>query len=245
MTSASNWEPVRRIRTHEQVLAQIEAKIIDGQLRPGEKLPSERELVEVLGVSRNSVREALRSLEALGIIDSHTGSGRDAGSTVTGRSTAALSNLLRLHVALAQISLADLVEIRVQLERNAASSAALHASAADLDRLQGLIDSMRAADLPYEQFNELDTEFHVTIARSSQNALSADLMQALRDAVKSEMTAVFDGLSDRRAVASALVTEHQRIVDAIKAGDGTLAADLVAGHITNFYNEQLRERDTT
>src|SRR5258708_273861 len=117
MTGEADWEPVRRVRAPEQGLAQIEQKILDGRPRPGQKLPSERELVTVLGVSRTSIREALRALEAMGVIEARTGSGRDAGSVIAGQSTAAITNLLRLHIALAQISLADLVETRVQLER--------------------------------------------------------------------------------------------------------------------------------
>lgn len=240
MTSASSWERVRRVRTHEQVLSQIESKILDGQLRPGERLPSERDLVEALGVSRTSVREALRMLEALGIIDSHTGSGRGAGSTVTGHSTAALGNLLRLHMALTQIGLADLVETRCQLERNAASGAASHATADDIGHLRSLIENMRADGVQEEQFNELDTEFHVSIARSSRNALAADLMQALRDAVKSEMTAAFDRLPNWHTAANNLIEEHERIVEAIERGDNSRAGELVHEHITTFYNDQLR-----
>lgn len=240
MTSASSWERVRPVRTHEQVLAQIQTKILGGELRAGEKLPSERELVEALGVSRTSVREALRILEALGIVDAHTGSGRDAGSVVTGRSTAALGNLLRLHMAVTQIDLADLVEIRCQLEQNAAASAAAHATDEEIAHLRELIESMRTENVEEEQFNELDTEFHVSIARSSRNTLAADLMQALRDAVQSEMTAAFDRLPDWQLVTSSLIAEHEDIVDAIENGDGDHASSLIYEHITGFYNDQLR-----
>lgn len=239
MSSDAAWEPVRRVRTHEQVLAQIEQKILDGSLRAGEKLPSERELVAALGVSRTSVREALRALEAMGIIEARTGSGRDAGSVVTGRSTAALTNLLRLHLALAQISLADLVETRVQLERNAARGAASARTPEDITRLSALVEAMRATDQEYSRFNALDTEFHVGIARISGNALATDLMQALRGAVESEMAAAFARLPDWRAVADTLVAEHQAILDAIEQGDADKAAELVAGHITRFYQDQV------
>lgn len=233
------WEPVRKVRTHEQVLAQIEQKILDGTLRPGEKLPSERDLVVALGVSRTSVREALRALEAMGIIESKVGSGRDAGSVVTGQSTAALTNLLRLHLALAQISLADLVETRIQLERGAARGAAAAHTAADIAGLQTLLDEMRSPELEYPQFNALDTEFHVGIARISGNALTANLMQALRAVVEHEMTAVFERLPEWRTVADALVNEHEAILRAIEKGAGETAADLVADHIRGFYTDRI------
>ncbi|MGH3756730.1 FadR/GntR family transcriptional regulator [Actinophytocola sp.] len=239
MTSEAAWEPVRRVRTHEQVLEQIERKILDGSLRPGQKLPSERELVAALGVSRTSVREALRALEAMGIVEARTGSGPDAGSVITSQSTTALTNLLRLHIALAQISLADLVEIRVQLERNAARAAASTHTPEDLKRLAALIDAMRATGEEYREFNALDAEFHVGITRISGNALAADLMQALRGAVESEMAAAFARLSDWRSVADSLATEHEGILRAIEKGDGDRAADLVADHITRFYQDRI------
>ncbi|NKQ56007.1 FadR family transcriptional regulator [Amycolatopsis sp. K13G38] len=221
------------------MLAQIEQKILDGTLRAGEKLPSERELVTALGVSRTSVREALRALEAMGIIEARTGSGQNAGAVVTGKSTPALTNLLRLHLALARISLADLVETRVQLERNAARAAASAHTADDVRRMKDLLTAMRNAESGYQEFNALDTEFHVSIARISGNALSVDLMQALRGAVESEMAATFTRFADWRTVASTLIDEHEAIVEAIDKGEGERAADLVADHITSFYQDRI------
>lgn len=239
VTSEAAWEPVRRVRTHEQVLAQIEQKILDGTLRAGEKLPSERELVTALGVSRTSVREALRALEAMGVIEARTGSGHSAGAVITGKSTPALTNLLRLHLALARISLADLVEIRVQLERNAALGAAAARTPENIRQLAELITAMRSADSGYQEFNALDTEFHVSIARISGNALATDLMQALRGAVESEMAAAFARFDDWRAVAGSLVDEHEAILRAIEKGDGEAAAGLVDRHITSFYRDRV------
>lgn len=239
MTNPSAWEPLRKVRTHEQVLAQIEQKILDGRLRIGEKLPSERELVAALQVSRTSVREAMRALEAMGIIEANVGSGRDAGSVVSGRSTEAMTNLLRLHMALAEISLNDLVEVRVQLEAAAARSAARNREGHDTERLRSLVVAMREDRLEYHDFNELDTEFHVSIARASHNALAADLMQTLRDAVKSEMTSAFERMTDWRATADQLCDEHESIVDAIEQRDADLAATRVEEHITRFYFDQV------
>jgi GntR family transcriptional regulator, transcriptional repressor for pyruvate dehydrogenase complex len=238
MTEAA-WQPVRRVRTHEQVLAQIERKILDGELRVGERLPSERELAEALGVSRASIREALRALEVMGIIESHIGSGPESGSFVSGRSNEALGNLLRLHMALSQISLADLVDIRSQLEQVNARRAAARRTEDDLRHMEALIHSMRAASLRYEEFNELDTEFHVTVARASKNALATDLMQALRDAVKHKMTAVFADLADWRAEAGKLIAEHEKIVHALRQHDPEAAAAAIGEHIEGFYRDQF------
>jgi DNA-binding FadR family transcriptional regulator len=234
-TAESGWQPVRRLRTHEHVLAQIEQQILDGRLAAGDRLPGERELAEYLGVSRAGVREALRVLEALGVLSAGVGSGPSAGSVVRGEGSEALANLLRLHLALSRFTQREVMEVRVQLERWAVSEAAVHATADDLARLRSVVLSMRQPEIGYEQFNELDTGFHVSVAEMSGNALLGTLMRALRDAVRREMLAVFESLADWRAIADTLADQHQEIVDALAAGDSAGAAGLVERHIVTFY----------
>lgn len=242
MGTESDWAPVRRVRAHEQVIEQVQAKILDGELRVGTKLPSERDLVEALGVSRASVREALRALEAMGIVDARGGSGRDSGSVISGRSTEALGTVLRMHVALAGIALEDLIEVRILLERHAAAGAARRHDPTDVAALRRLVAGMRAGGESSAEFNGLDTEFHVSIARSSGNALTAMLMQALRDAVTSEMVRAFTAIEDWRPVGERLVLEHGATVDAIEDAQPAAAADLVEAHIRAFYRDQLASR---
>jgi GntR family transcriptional repressor for pyruvate dehydrogenase complex len=242
VSSDGGWAPVRRIRTHEQVVAQIEAKILGGELRVGGKLPSERELVEALGVSRSSVREALRSLEAMGVIDTRWGSGRASGAVVSSRSAEAIATLLRLHIALVEIELPHLVDVRVELERHAVMGASVHRSGEGLAGLRSLVESMQPGRVSSVEFNELDTEFHVSIARASGNGLVVTLMQALRDAVKAEMVRAFTAIEDWRSVGERLVAEHAGIVDAIEAGRGEEGADLVETHIRTFYRDRLAAR---
>jgi GntR family transcriptional regulator, transcriptional repressor for pyruvate dehydrogenase complex len=242
VSAESSWAPVRKVRTHEQVVAQIQQKILEGELIVGAKLPSERELVEMLGVSRSSVREALRALEAMGIIDAQGGSGRDSGSVISGRSTEALGTLLRLHVVLAGIELEELIDVRVQLERHAVVEAAQNRTDEDLARLRALVDSMKPDRVSSTEFNELDTEFHVSIARASRNGLVATLMQALRDAVKAEMVRAFTAIEDWRSLGERLAAEHSAIVDAIADGQAAAGADLVEEHIRTFYRDELAGR---
>jgi DNA-binding FadR family transcriptional regulator len=102
---------------------------------------------------------------------------------------------------------------------------------------------MRSPGLRCEEFNELDTEFHVSIARASKNALATDLMQALRDAVKHKMTAVFANLTDWRAVAEQLVREHEHVLRAIAHNEPDSAAKLISEHIEGFYRDQLFKGD--
>jgi GntR family transcriptional regulator, transcriptional repressor for pyruvate dehydrogenase complex len=234
-TAGNGWQPVRRLRTHEHVLAQIEQQILDGRLAAGDRLPGERELADYLGVSRAGVREALRVLEALGVLSAGVGSGPGAGSVVRGEGSEALANLLRLHLALSRFTQREVMEVRVQLERWAMSQAAVHASAEDIARLRSEVLAMRQPDIGFERFNELDTDFHVSIAEMSGNSLLGTLMRALRDAVRREMLAVFESLPDWRTVANQLVEQHQRIVDDIESGDSAGVAERVERHIATFY----------
>jgi DNA-binding FadR family transcriptional regulator len=235
-TAEAGWQPVRRLRTHEHVLAQIEQQILDGRLSAGDRLPGERELADYLGVSRAGVREALRVLEALGVLSAGVGSGPGSGSVVRGEGSEALATLLRLHLALSRFTQREVMEVRVQLERWSVSQAAVHATPGDVSSLRGAVLAMRQPDITYEQFNELDTGFHVSIAEMSGNALLGALMRALRDAVRREMLLVFESLSDWRGVADRVAGQHHEIVDAIEAGDSERAASLVDAHISTFYS---------
>lgn len=228
--SGDDWVPVRRVRAYEEVIAQIEERILDGSLRVGQRLPAERDLADALGVSRAGVREALRALEAMGIVDAGVGSGPDAGSTIAARTTPALSTLLRLHMSLSDVELEDLVDVRVQLERSAARAAAARASAADIGQLREFVDAMRRSSVTGERFGALATEFHLAVVRISGNALTADLMHALRDAMHNQLTAQ---ASKRTGEAAGdLIAVHDAIVDAIEREDGDEAAKLIGEHVT-------------
>jgi DNA-binding FadR family transcriptional regulator len=235
--STDGWQRLKRLRTHEQVLDAIETQILTGHLRPGDRLPSERELALVLGVSRPSVREALRVLEWMGVIVAGVGSGKDAGSIIADRISDALSRVLRVHLALANVSLDHVVETRVSLEATAVVGAAQHATTSDLRKLGDIVQRMNGDDpsLTPDRFNELDTDFHVAVAEASGNKLLAEMMQALRDVVRQEMVRAFERLDDWRESARAIQSEHRAILDMIAARDPAGAQERMTDHITSFY----------
>jgi len=229
------FRPVQRQRTYEQVLSQIEEQILQGRLRAGDRLPGERQLAESLRVSRPAVREALRVLEAMGIVSAGTGSGPGSGSRVTGDGSPVLSTVLRLHVALSSFSQREVMEVRVQLERWAVREAARSLRPEQVQSLREVVARMRDQHITHSAFNELDTDFHVGMAQACGNALLGLLMQALRDAVHQEMTLTFQRLSDPRSTRDALVSQHAAILDAVEGSDGEEAARLVERHIVEFY----------
>jgi GntR family transcriptional repressor for pyruvate dehydrogenase complex len=237
------FQAVDQRRTFEQILLQIEEAIIEGRLKPGDRLPPERDLAQTFGVSRASVREALRVLEMFGVIMARRGTGPDAGSIVAHSAQNGLESALRLHVGLLRIPTKDMVEVRAVLEQQAAQKAAERADDKATARLREIVDSMRAATESNE-FNDFDTEFHVELARVSGNSLLPVLMEALRGTMKRAMLEGFGRLDDWRAERDVLVAEHERVVSCIDAGDREGAGKAIQGHVLRFYRHVM-EPDST
>lgn len=235
------WVPVTRARTYELVLDQIEEQIASGRLAVGDRLPAERELAAVLGVSRVAVREAMRVLQAMGLITQGTGSGREAGTQLTAAPGEALTRLIRMHVLVASVGSDDLISARVTLERESARLAARAASPDAQGKLSHLLEVMGAPGISVEEFNDADTAFHVAIARASGNSLVAELTTALRNAMRTPLLQRLQGEADFSAITARLCAEHRGIYEALAGGDGERAADLVQAHIEGFYFQQPAE----
>lgn len=236
------WRPVRQTRTHELVLESIEQRVLSGELRAGDRLPPERELAPVLGVSRSALREALRVLETIGVLVAQAGRGPDAGARIVRNPDDALGRLLRLHFALGSYSLGDVLEARVQLERSSFQAAADHASQEDLDALETLLERMGQPDMEVPEFNDLDTRFHVQIARSSGNQLTSTLTSAVRESVRPLILRALEAAEDWPATAAALNAEHTELLRLVRAGEGSRAADLAETHIRGFHGTLVDEQ---
>ncbi|WP_182525358.1 FadR/GntR family transcriptional regulator [Nocardioides dongkuii] len=219
------------MRAYKHVVERVEEQILAGTLKVGDRLPPERDLAAQLQVSRAAVREAMRTLEAQGVVRSGVGSGPDAGTVVSALPSEALTRLLRLHVALANFAMDDVVAARVMLERSSAALAAAHASPAALAAVAEPLQAM-AAEPDRHEFNDLDTAFHIAVAEAGGNRLVADMTIAIREAMRLPILRELEQLGDRwPAVRSRLYAEHRAIHDAIAAGDETRAGDLMAEHI--------------
>ena len=228
----SPWQPITRTRSHELVVDQIEEQILAGTLRVGDRLPGERDLASHLQVSRAAVREAIRSLEAQGVVRSGVGSGKDAGTLVSAMPSEALTRLLRLHVALANFPIPDVIAARVILERSSALLAADNASEVDFAAMRAALKGMDTPGVDRELFNDLDTAFHVAIAEASGNRLVADMTIALRDSMRRPILRALEALGPGwETVADQLRADHHAIFAAIRSADGALAAGAVDQHI--------------
>ncbi|GAA2447715.1 FCD domain-containing protein [Streptomyces pulveraceus] len=235
------WQPVRQSRTHELVLQSIEERVFAGELRAGDRLPPERELAPVLGVSRSALREALRVLETIGVLVAQPGRGPDAGARIVRNPDDALGRLLRLHFALGSYSLEDVLEARVVLERSSFEAAARHASPEGLDEAEALVVRMGEPEVGVPEFNDLDTRFHVHIARGSGNELTSTLTSAVRESVRPLILRALEQAEDWPATAAALNAEHTELLRLVRAGEGAKAADLVERHIRNLHGTLVDE----
>ncbi|MDQ8704914.1 FCD domain-containing protein [Streptomyces sp. LHD-70] len=237
------WQPVRQSRTHELVLESIEQRVFAGELKAGDRLPPERELAPVLGVSRSALREALRVLETIGVLVAQAGRGPDAGARIVRNPDDALGRLLRLHFALGSYRLEDVLEARVVLERSSFAAAAEHASAEDLDEAEALLVRMKEPSVGVAEFNDLDTRFHVQIARGSGNQLTSTLTSAVRESVRPLILQALEAAEDWPATAAGLNAEHAELLRLVRAGQGAEAADLVEKHIRGFHGTLVDEKD--
>lgn len=215
----------------EQVVEWVEDRILCGEYVVGSTLPAERELAARVGVSRPAVREAVRTLQASGVVRSSVGAGSAGGTVVTGVPHRALTQLLRLHVALASFPPGDVTRVRVVLERLSTDLAARHAGDDELRQMRELLLAMDDDTLDLERFNALDTRFHVTIAQAAGNTLATDLTVAIRESMRGPILAGLRAMDDWHAVRGMLREEHHAIFAAIEARRSWQAADLVEQHI--------------
>ncbi|MER7504660.1 FadR/GntR family transcriptional regulator [Nonomuraea pusilla] len=231
--SESAWRPVRRTRTFEDVLAQIERRIAEDGLTAGDRLPPERTLAEQLGVSRSSVREAMRVLETLGVVSSQVGRGPDAGAVLVSKPDSALTDLLRLHLGLAALDPGEVIDTRLMIECWSAARAA--AGRPDTSALERALRGMDDARTP-EEFVEHDTAFHCALAEASGNRLIAAFMRSLRDSMRRYAVEAVIRLGDT----SGLQADHRRILAAVRAGDEEEAGRAVTDHLARAYPPDAR-----
>jgi len=229
-------------RAWEVVLHHLEARLLSGDLGPGDHLPPERALATELGVGRSSVREAVRVLDVLGLVRTQTGSGPHAGAIIIATPSGGMSALLRLQVAAKGFAVADIVKTRVMLE--SAIVAGLAEGIHDLEPATTLLNAMDSDELSPAEFLALDARFHVALAEASGNHVVTAMMAGLRNSIESYVVLGVPSISDWPAEVRQLRTEHRNILSAINKGDAAAASTAIHEHITGYYAAtNLTEQD--
>jgi len=223
---ATGFDKVRRVRTFDDVLDQLREAILSGRIRPGERLPGERQLCEEFGVGRPTLREALRSLEAIGMIEVRPGKG--GGSYAVTPSETTLGDALASLVSLRGASLEDLAEFRVDFEGENAAWAARRADASDIATLQRIVVEAREAS-GVEVLAGADVRWHEALARATKNRLRIGIALGIHGAV----TRRHNQLVRPAALEHALTIPDDlaAITAAVADGDAELARVLMREHI--------------
>jgi GntR family transcriptional regulator, transcriptional repressor for pyruvate dehydrogenase complex len=211
----------------DDALTRLRDMILSGELKPGTRLPPEQELAAQLGVSRGSMREAVRALTYLRLIEVRRG----LGTFVTGLDPASLLEGVRTAAEAARDeSVFDIFDVRRLLEPAAAGLAATRITAAGLDELRGHLDAMRAAERDPAEFMLHDQAFHDRIAHAAGNPWLAALLKGLTTPTIQLRTR---HLREGERIPALRIAQHEQIFRAIAAGDGPLAEAASLMHIAS------------
>jgi GntR family transcriptional regulator, transcriptional repressor for pyruvate dehydrogenase complex len=223
----------------DEAIEKIKAMILSGELRPGDRLPVEKTLAQQLGLSRNSLREAVRALSVLRVLETRQGAGTFVTSLAPGLVLEAVSFIVNFHDPHTAI---HFLEVRQVLEAEAAARAATRMGPAGIEELRALNDQIRAiaaeTPIPPGRLVDVDRLFHSRIAAASGNPALA----ALTDMLGGETAPVRSlRLVAHASTAASAVAEHEQIIAALTAKDAERARMRAAVHVLNLEEWLLKE----
>ncbi|MBZ5648531.1 MAG: FadR family transcriptional regulator [Acidobacteriia bacterium] len=216
------FEAIRRNKVYEEVARQIESLILE-KLKPGDKLPPERELAEMFSVSRSSIRDAIRSLELAGLLEPRQG----VGTVVCELTAESLINPLVNALKHKRELVSELLEVRKMLEPPLAARAAKHASPDEIAEMEDILRRQAEKVSRGEMTIDEDSEFHYSIAMASGNSVVLKVLDLLMDLLREtrERSLQVAGRAQRS------LAGHRQILAAIKRGDGAAADSAMRRHI--------------
>jgi GntR family transcriptional repressor for pyruvate dehydrogenase complex len=218
----TDFEVIRRNKVYEEVAKQIERLILK-KLKPGDKLPSERELAEMLQVSRSSIRDAIRGLELIGLVEPRQG----AGTIVRELSAESLVNPFANALKHQRDLISELLDFRKMLEPPLAARAATHASADEISEMEEILHRQEAKLSEGDAAIAEDAEFHYAIALASGNSVVLKVLDILMDMLRDtrERSLQVTGRQQKS------IAGHWKILAAIKRRDGEAAKSAMRRHI--------------
>ncbi len=214
---------VRKTRVFEGVAQQIQRLIVDGALKPGDWLPAERELAEQFAVSRSSVRDAIRTLELVGLVVPRQGEGTVVADVSPEAVVMPLASILLRKREL----IAELLDVRKMIEPALAARAAVRASAEEIARLEDILRRQREKTLRDESAVEEDGEFHYQIALAARNSVVRSVLDVLMRLLRETRARSLQ----TRGRPQRSLEGHERVLDAIKRRDPDAAERAVRRHV--------------
>lgn len=229
--TSGNGQPAR---VYQSIADEIEKLVLTGELKPGDHLPSERELVERYGVSRPTIREALRVLESNHLVKSRLGDRR--GPIVLPASSLSLRKSLTRLTAGSVMDFESLLQFRMVIDSAAAHLAAMNRTDAQLVELERANARMKvSADQNFDAFSLADVEFHRIIAEAAGNPLLELSGDAVRESVRALIKQRIDDAGDSWDQMQTSVRHHNDVLDAIRDRDGKRASWLTRESLYWYY----------
>jgi GntR family transcriptional repressor for pyruvate dehydrogenase complex len=224
----------------EAIVAQIRSLIRSGRLRPGDRLPSERELGELMGVSRVTVREALRVLEANGLVQIRVGA--HGGAFVTTPSSSQLNSGLADLISLSTLTAREVTEARQVVELGIIPLVVERATEQDIDDLRGMVLAHQAALHRGEYGMPMSAAFHVRVAASTHNSAIETLVHSFRGPL---LTSLREAQVAAPQMGRRGTVEHRELVEAIAARDADRAAETMRSHLNRTAQRLARARTSS
>ena len=238
------YPQVKQPKISDVIMAQLEAMILEGSLKPGQQLPPERTLATEFEVARPSLREALQKLSAKGLIVSRQGGGSYVSEKIGSSIADPLTELFSTHPE-AQY---DLLEFRHALEGVSAYYAALRCTPADKTRLQACYANLQAAhdQKSFEKETKADAEFHLAIAEASHNAVLLHTMRSLFTLLHENIYSNLESVYRKRDTRQVIHDQHRVLLDTIVGENPEKARNAAHDHLT-FVKEAIigQSKDST
>ena len=231
------FEPIRPRKISEEIVEQIKKLIAKGQLKPGDRVPSERDLASMLGVSRPSVREAIMVLEATGFLDSRQG----GGTFVRALTETSITDPLAILVEEKDPELLRaLVEVRMGLESWAAFLAAQRAEPHELAEMRRLYQIMAEQATRGCWDPQVDADFHYAITAASHNSLQMHVLDSIHSLFHATIQVALMEFYRQQGHIEKLLTQHREILEALVARDPELARQKMMAHLS-MVEEKMAE----
>lgn len=230
------FETIENKKISQMVIEQIQGMIMRGELKNGDKLPPERELTQTLNIGRPALREALKALEVIGVIESRHGQ----GNFVVNNTENSVYKPLSLSFKLSNGNIEEILELRRLIEEYTVKQAASSSDEKDVLRLREILNAMINAETT-EQKSQFDKQFHYEIAKISKNILINSLFEST--------SYLFDSFINKTVRMSffgedsidKIYDEHLRIIEAIEKHDAEEAAKKMQIHLNNIDVYLLKE----
>ena len=216
-------QPAQKVTLIDSVKEQLLSLVRDGHLKPGDALPSERELMERLQVGRSSVREALRSLATMNVIEIRPG----RGAFVREPDTADLLPTEALRVLLNRDTMMEIVEARTVIEGELAAMAAERATEADIQQIAEILDAADQCCDDVDQSLFLNAQFHLAVAEAAHNGVLVKMLQSIRDFLAEKLEELSGDVESIRVSAA----DHRYILECIQSGDARCARNAMHRHL--------------